>query len=111
MKTRTGKPLIVTAAVCSSLLMLSGTAAAHGSVDFSLSIGVPAVVYGPAYAPVYEPPPQVVYTPQPVYYPPPMYYSHGYYYSNEPREFRHRRQWEDHEWHERHHRHDDDDDD
>lgn len=43
---------------------LSGTAAAHGNVGFTVSIG----------APVYAPPP-VVYAPPPVYYtPPPVYY-------------------------------------
>jgi hypothetical protein len=102
MKTNKGKTLFIGAALCGSLLMLSGTAAAHGSVDFNLSIGVPGVVYGPAYVPVYAPPPQVVYAPSPVYYPQAVYYSSGYYY-REPWQSRHQREWQRHEWHERHH--------
>jgi hypothetical protein len=105
MKTRTGKTLIVTAAVCSTLLMLSGTAAAHSSVDFNVSVGIPGVVYGPAYGPVYAPAPEVVYAPQPVYYPPPVYYSPAGYYSGDRWEGRHQREWQRREWHERHHGH------
>src|SRR5262249_38065959 len=48
---------------------LSGTAAAHDRVNFSLSFGVPAPVYVAPPAPVYyAPPPTVYYTPAPVYY-------------------------------------------
>lgn len=112
MKTRSGKTLIISAAICSLIFVLSGTAEAHGSVDFNLSIGVPAAVYGPVYAPIYAPPPDVVYAPRPVYYPPPVYYSPAYYYPSEPWEVRRQREWRRHEWreeHRRHERHGDDD--
>lgn len=95
MKTRTGKTLIMSAAVCGLLWGLSDTAAARGSVDVNLSIGVPGAVYGPVYAP----PPVVVYAPPPVYYAP------GYYYSNDPWEIRRQREWRRHEWREGHRRH------
>jgi hypothetical protein len=56
----------------STLAILSGTAAAHDNVGFSLAIGMPAVTYVQP-APVYftPPPPRVVYySPVPVYYGP-----------------------------------------
>lgn len=103
MKTRTGKTLIMSAAVCGLLWGLSDIAAARGSVDVNLSIGVPAAVYGPVYAPVYGP----VYAPPPVvvYAPPPVYYAPGYYYSSEPWEIRRQREWRRHEWRDEHRRH------
>jgi hypothetical protein len=51
-------------------LALSGAAAAHGNVGFTVSIGAP--VYAPP--PVYYAPPPVYYAPPPVYYPPPRVY-------------------------------------
>ena len=58
-------------------LALSGAAAAHGNVGFSVSIGAP--VYGPP--PVYYAPPPVYYAPPPVYYAPPAYYPPRAYYA------------------------------
>ena len=58
----------------------SGIAAAHGSVSFGISLGVPIVS-----APVYYAPPPVVYAPPPVYYAPPrVYYAPAYYYGRPP---------------------------
>ena len=100
------KVMVVAAAVAATLVGYSGSAAARSNIDFNLSIGVPGVVYEPAYVA----PPPVVYVPQPAYYPPPVYYAPGYY---APRAYwygdRHRG-WERHEWRERHWRHGHDDD-
>lgn len=101
MKIKTGNALIISAVLCGSLLGLSGTAAAHRSVDFNLSIGVPAAFYGPVYSPMYAPPPAVV----PVYYPPQVYYPPAYYYSGGPREIWRQREWRLREWREEHRRH------
>ena len=57
-----------------TLAVLSGGAAAHDSVSFGISIGVP----GPAYvAPpvVYYPAPPAYYAPPVYYYGPPVYYA------------------------------------
>lgn len=75
------------------LAVASGTAAAHSSVSFGISLGVPAPVY-------YAPPPAVYYQPAPVYYAPgPVYYAPAYYYGppavviRTHRGFHHRRHW------------------
>ena len=58
------------------LVVASGTAAAGGNVSFGITIG------GPAYYPVYTPPPVVYYPAAPVYYSPPVvYYSPRPYYA------------------------------
>ena len=83
-----------TFAIAAGLIALSGTAMAHSSVGFGISIGTPAPVY------VAPPPPPVVYYPQPVYVPPrPVYVAPApvYYYAP-PGHWRHHR-------HHRHHRH------
>ena len=78
-------------------LALSGPAAAHGGVGFSVSIGAP--IYAPP--PVYYAPPPVYYTPPPVYYvppprvyygPPTLYYGPAYYGYGGPRH------WRRHHW-------------
>jgi len=71
------------------LAALSGTAAAHSDVGFSLSFGVPGAVYS---AP-----------------PPAYYYDYGYgyaqpYYYQAPRAYYGGRYWNRHEWRE-HRRH------
>jgi hypothetical protein len=66
------KRLLAVAAVGAALAGISATAAAHGRIGFSVSIGAP--VY--AAPPVYYAPPPVAYAPPPVYYaPPPVYYA------------------------------------
>src|SRR5258707_15255758 len=86
------------------LAALSGTAAAHGNVGFSVSVGGPgyAFAYGPA--PVYAAPP-VYYAPaQPAYYgeyvaPAPVYYGPRAYYAPPvvayPRYYRHHGWYQD----------------
>ena len=54
-------------------LALSGTAAAHGGVGFSVSIGAPIYAPPPVY---YAPPPRVYYGPPTLYYGP-AYYGYG----------------------------------
>jgi hypothetical protein len=72
------------------LAALSGTAAAHGNVDFGFYIGVPAPVYTTPRPAYYGPPPRVYYPPAPVYYGPPAY---GVRYGYRDRSERDRR-WE-----------------
>lgn len=107
MNTRTRFPVIA-AALCMLSLGLSGSALAHGSVDFNLSVGVPGVVYGPVYAA----PPEVVYVPRPAYYPPAVYYPPAYYAPGPRWEEERHRDWERREWRHHNHRHEwrDDDD-
>lgn len=75
---------------------LSGTAAARGHVNFSLSVGVPVYSYGPP-APVYYAPPAPVYYAPPapvVYYGPPargFYDRFGYWHPYGPAH--HHRNW------------------
>ena len=75
-------------------LAVAGTtsAYAHGSVDFSISLGAPAYYYGPPV--VYTPPPVVYYEPAPIYY---RYYSPApyvrYYYEPRYRDYR-RHDWD-----------------
>ena len=72
------KKLSVVLAGGALLAALSGTAAAHGNVGFSVSIG------GPGYAFAYDPAP--VYAAPPVYYAPPrqVYYGAQEYYAAPP---------------------------
>lgn len=95
-------------AVLALALAVAGTtsAYAHGSVDFSISIGAPAYYYERPSV-VYVPPPAVYYEPAPIYY---RYYSPvpyvRYYYEPRYREYRR------HDWDRGRHRHgwhDDDD--
>jgi hypothetical protein len=60
-----------------ALAVASGTAAAHSSVSFGISLGVP-VAPAPVY---YSAPPAVYYEPAPVYYAPAprVYYAPAYY--------------------------------
>lgn len=85
-----------------ALAGLSGVAAAHGNVGFSVSIGVPVYappVYYPSAPPVYYSPPPVYYAPPPaVYLPPRVYYGpprvlYGQpaYYYGRPRHGHHHR--------------------
>jgi hypothetical protein len=71
------KRLLALAAFGAALAAVSGTAAAHGHIGFSVAIG------GPMYAapPVYYVPPPVVYAPPPVYYAPPPVYAPPVYYA------------------------------
>jgi hypothetical protein len=63
-----------------ALAAASGIAAAHGTVSFGISLGVPIVS-----APVVVAPPPLVYAPPPVYYAPPrVYYAPAYYYGRPP---------------------------
>jgi len=69
------------AIVGGALAGLSGVAAAHGNVGFSVSIGAP--IYAP---PVYYTAPPVYYSPPPVYYaPPPAVYVPPRVYYGPPR--------------------------
>lgn len=83
-------------------LAVAGTtsAYAHGSVDFSISLGAPAYYYEPPV--VYAPPPVVYYEPAPIYY---RNYSPApyvrYYYEPRYRDYRRHdwdRGWRRHGW-------------
>jgi hypothetical protein len=99
--------------------LMSGTALAHGRVEFGFSIGVPAPVYV-APAPVYRAPPPVYYETSPDGYyvaPPQVYYYAApapYYDPGPGLSIRYRRAYPEyrdrHEWRE-HRRYRDDDDD
>ena len=79
-----------------ALVAASGIAAAHGTVSFGISLGVPIVA-----APVYVAPPPVVYAPPPaVYYAPPrVYYAPAYYYGRPPVVIKHRHGHGHARWH------------
>jgi hypothetical protein len=89
--------LTVAGVMAGATLMLCSTSAmAHGQVDWSVSIGVPAyapppVVYAAPPVVYEEPAPVVRYRPQPYY----VYPAYGY---RDP--YWRRRAWREHEWRE-----------
>lgn len=108
---------VITAGVF--LALMSGTALAHGGVEFGFSIGIPAPVYV-APAPVYSAPPPVYYETSPEGYyvvPPQVYYSApapSYYDARPGISIEYRRAYPEyrarHEWRERRRYRDEDDD-
>jgi hypothetical protein len=66
------------------LAVASGTAAAHGRVNFGISLGVPVAPVYVAPAPVYYAPAPVYYAPRRVYYAPRRVYYAPRYYAPRP---------------------------
>lgn len=94
---------IVSLLIGTGLAALSGTAAARTNVDVGIFFGIPA--------PVYAPPPPVVYYPRPAYVaPPPVYYAPASVYYGAPpvyyephHDYGHHRGWR--KQYRQHHRH------